>query len=61
MSTYKERLQASITNLQNQTNTISQIETVINSLPDRHNDIMLFETIEEMNAYPGAVDGTVAV
>lgn len=61
MSTYKERLQASIANLQNQTNTISQIETVINSLPDRHNDIMLFETIEEMNAYPGAVDGTVAV
>jgi len=61
MSTNKERLQASITNLQNQTNIINQVETIINTLPDRHNDVMLFKSVEEMNAYPGAVDGTIAV
>lgn len=61
MSTNKERLQASITNLQNQTNIINQVGTIINTLPDRHNDIMLFKSVEEMNAYPGAVEGSIAV
>lgn len=58
---YKERLQASIDELEEQLNDMDLIEAVIRTLPDKHTDIMLFNSVEEMNACTYAENGTVGV